>query len=212
MAVIVNKNTTQSAAADSSGVVLTGSTGVQSIRMIPACRVYIKAVDSTTAAPVQTYTVKSNGATPTGWTDLGTMVGPAKVAYSKELTKVKTGIDQITRYTYVSAKTAELEFNLSQFDDLVMAAISGLTASVITSGSIVSFGLGQEDIVEKAILMVAQNKLDGKEHQFYNPSAKIEFEIDEVENGWAMKVMAELIAFTAVGQTKEELIRHTILT
>ena len=37
-----------------------------------------------------------------------------------------------------------------QFDDVALANVTGLTASVITSGSIVSFGVGGETVVQKA--------------------------------------------------------------
>jgi hypothetical protein len=204
MAIITNKNTTQAP------MTAVGQTGAQSVRFIPACRVYIKAADSTSAAPIQTYFTKSNGVTPTGWTDLGTMLGAAKLTYNKDTNKLKTGIDKVTRFEYVTGKEAMLDFNLAQFDDAIMTQISGLTASIITSGSIVSFGIGQEDIVEKALLCVCQNKLDGKEHQFYHPSAKINFELDEVEDGWALKVNADFCVFTALGQTVEEIFRHSI--
>ena len=47
-----------------------GNTGAQSIVHIPATRAFIKAPDSTTAAPVlsySSYSFKTNGAAPTGW-------------------------------------------------------------------------------------------------------------------------------------------------
>jgi hypothetical protein len=58
-----------------------GATGIQSIRFIPACRVFLKTPDSKTAAPVNqmaAYSMKTNGITPTGWTDTGIMDAPGK--------------------------------------------------------------------------------------------------------------------------------------
>lgn len=204
MSVIVNKNTTQTP------MTAVGNTGSQLIRFIPACRVYIKAADSTTAAPVQAYYTKSNGATPTGWTDLGIMDGPGQVTYTKDRKKVQTGIDQVVRAVYIDQKTAELAVTLDQFDDVVLQNISGLTPSVITNGSVVNFQLGQEDIINKALLLVCQNKLDGKEIQFYHPAADLSFVIDYSNDKMSLKLSADLIAFTASGATVDSMISTTV--
>jgi hypothetical protein len=204
MSVIVNKNTTQA------GLTAAGKTGLQSIRFIPAARVYTKAAESMTAAPVQTHYSKSNGSTPSGWTDLGSMVGNAKLVYNKNLNKVKTGIDKVLQAVYVDEKDATLEFNLGQVDDTALEAISGLSASIITSGSVVNYRLGAESIVEAAMLCVYQNKLDGKEIQFYHPAAMFTFQFDEVENYFALKCSAELRLFKVDGQTDDLIVATTI--
>lgn len=189
MAVIVNQNTRQNPMAAA------GQTGVQVVKFIDAPRIYIKATDAN-ATPV---TTKSNGTTPGGWTDLGIVDGKVKVTYTKQSKDVRTGIDQVLRAVYVDKKAIDLEFHLSQFDDVVMTQLTGITASVITSGSIVQFSTGSEDVVQKALLLVFDNKLDGKEWQFYSPNAYITLSFGD--NGDETFVMgkAELPSFAWAG-------------
>lgn len=168
MAVIANLNTRQDPVAS-------GLTGTQVIKFIDAPRVYIKTAD-TVATPI---TVKSNGATPSGYTDLGIVDGKLKITYSVDVKEVRTGIDETLRVTYGGKKTASFEFNLSQFDDVAFSNISGLTASSITSGSVYQFSIGSSDLIQKALLLVSQNKLDGKEWQFYHPNAYLSFAIGD---------------------------------
>jgi hypothetical protein len=184
-AVIVNKNTQQTPLSS-------GKTGTQIIKLIPGPRVYVKAKDSS-AAPV---TTKSAGTTPAGWTDLGIVNGNARLAYDKELFEVRTGIDQVLRQQYVRQRTATAEFALSQVDDVVLEQVTGLTASQIVNASVYQFAIGQEDIVEKALLLVMQNKLDGKEMQFYNPAAQLSFTYEEDGEAMVIRVRANLPAFT----------------
>lgn len=185
MPVITNLNTTQTPI----GV---GLTGAQVIKFIDAPRVYIKTKDST-ATPVL---IKSNGAKPTGWTDLGIVEGKVKIEYTKERKEVRTGIDQVLRASYAGQKGASFEFVLSQFDDVVVKELTGLTASTITAGSIVQFGIGQDDVVERAILLVVQNKLDGKEIQFYNPLSFISMTIEDSGEATVVRGRCDLPAFT----------------
>jgi hypothetical protein len=204
MPILVNKNTTQTP------LTAAGRTGSQVVRLIPAPRIYVKAVDSTTAAPVQTYYTVSNGTTPTGWTDLGIVSGNAKVIYDKKTAMVKTGIDDYMRSAYVQSKEARIEFDLSQFDDSNIELLTGFTGSVITSGSIVNYQVGQEDLVQKAILVIFQNKLDQKEFQFYNPNAYLNFVFAEGNEGMVLRVTGLLPSFTASGQTAESFLSTTI--
>lgn len=185
MAIINNLNTRQTPLA-------TGQTGTQVIKFIAADRVYIKTKDST-ATPI---TVKSNGAAPSGYTDLGIVASKVKVAYDKELKEIRTGIDNVLRASYITQRTASFEFVLSQFDDAMMTAISGITASQITNGSIYQFGIGSEDIVEKALILVSQNKLDGKEWQFYAPAAQLSFTIEDNGEETVVRGKANLPLFT----------------
>lgn len=186
MAVIVNTNTRQNP------MTATGLTGGQVVKFIDAPRVYIKAVDST-PTPVA---VKAAGTTPSGWTDLGIVDGKAKVTYDKSIKQIRTGIDNILRAEYVDKKTMGIEAHLSQFDDVVINAISGVAASVITAGSIVQFPIGTEDVVQKALLLVYDNKLDGKEWQFYNPDAYIKFTYADNGDETYVNLQADLPAFT----------------
>lgn len=202
MPILVNRNTTQP------GMVAAGKTGSQLIRFIPASRVYVRAADSLTAAPVQTYYTVSNGSTPTGWTDLGIVDG-VKLTYDKKVAEVRTGIDQYLRSAYVQMKDARIEFDLSQFDDVNLELLTGFTGSVITSGSVVNYQVGQEDLIQKAILIIHQNKLDQKEFQFYNPNAYLNFVFAESNNGMVLRVTGLLPSFTAVGQTNESFLSVT---
>ncbi len=202
MAVIVNAWTRQNPGP-------AGRTGEQSIKFVPAPRVFIKTAESTTAAPVQAYFTKSNGAVPSGWTDLGIIEGLAQVTYNKELKQVLTGVDQILRIQYVGQKTAEIEANFSQFDDKAFENISGLTASVISNGSIIGYGVGEEDVITKALLLVASNKLDGKEWHIYNPSAYISFGYELNGDFLELKMTAALGAFTPQNGSTECLFYKT---
>lgn len=197
MAITVNKNTT------GAPMSTLGRTGTQLIKMIPAPRVYFKSIDSTTNAPVQDYFVASNGMTPLGWTDLGIVDGMAKITYNKKTKDVKTGIDQYLRASYIESKECTVEFELAQFDDVNLELLSGFTGSVITSGSVVNYQLGMEDLTQFAILVVVQNKLDKKEFQFYNPAAFVNFQFNDGNNGMTLKVTCNLPSFTASGQTQE---------
>jgi len=203
MSIITNKNTTQTPLAS-------GKTGAQVVKFIAGPRVYIKTAESLTAAPVQNYYTKSNGSTPTGWTDLGIVIGNATVTYEKQTTEVRTGIDNVLRQEFVNQKNGTIEFNLGQLDDVALENISGLTASVIVSGSTVAYRVGEEDLTEKALLLVAQNKLDGKEIQFYNPRAMINFAIVENDNALVLRVTGKLPTFTPQGASVESLLHTTI--
>ena len=200
--VIVNKNTGQTP-------ITLGRTVPQSIKFIPASRFYVKAVDSQTAAPVHMYYTKSNGTTPTGWDDLGVMLGAGAITYEKTRRDITTGIDRFLRLSYVESKTAGMEVTLGQFDDFVLERVTGLTPSVIINASILNFQIGQETIVQKAVLLVYQNKLDGKEFQWYNPNAFLDFTFVEAEDGMAVRVNCFLPFFTASGQTIESVLSCT---
>src|SRR5574343_782605 len=185
MAILSNNFTTQVPIA-------TGRTGTQSIKWINAPRVFLKAPD-TTPTPV---TVKANGSTPSGWTDLGIVDGDLSIAYTKELKEIRTGIDNFLRLTYASQRSGSFSVNLSQFDDKVIEEVSGITPSVITSGSIIQFAVGQEDVVKRAVLLVCENKLDGKEFQFYHPNADISFNFTNSGEFTVVELTANLTGFT----------------
>lgn len=186
MAILSNNFTTQVP-------ITSGRTGTQAIKWINAPRVFVKASD-TTPTPV---TVKANGATPSGgWVDLGIVDGDLGIAYTKELKEIRTGIDNFLRLTYASQRNGSFTANLSQFDDKVIEEVSGITPSVITSGSIIQFAVGQEDVVKKAVLLVCENKLDGKEFQFYHPNADISFNITNSGEFTVVELTANLTGFT----------------
>lgn len=192
MAVISNRNTQQTP------MTQVGQTGAQVVKFIDAPRIYVKAIDSTPTPVI----VKSNGSTPSGWTDLGIVDGKMKMTYDKTIKEVRTGIDQIFRSEYVGKKTLGFEFHLSQFDDVVLTQVSGLTASVITSGSIVQFAIGAEDVIQLAMLVVVENKLDGKEWQFYNPDTYIKFVYGDNGDETFVMVNADCPPFVIGGVTQ----------
>jgi len=184
MAVISNLNTQQTP-------ISTGLSGTQIVRLIPGARVYIKTTDAT-AAPV---TAKSNGVKPTGWTDLGIVDGNAKVTYTKETKEVRTGIDNVLRYVYTDKKTGNFQFNLSQVDDVVIQQLTGISPSAL-GGSIQQFTIGGEEVVTAALLLVLQNKLDGKELQFYHPGAFITFSFQDNADQMQVQGQGDLPLFT----------------
>lgn len=202
---IINLNTTQR------GMASQGNSGVQVTKFIPGARVYVKAADSVTAAPVQNYFTKSNGVVPAGWTDLGSVDGDVKVTYTKTIKEVQLGIDKVVRAAYIDERKFDLSFNLAQFDDVVIGQVLGLTPSIITAGSVVNYQLGQEVYGQQALLCVYQNKLDGKEWQLYHPAAYIDGTPDYSSDSLIFKCSAKLIYFTAQGATAETLASTTVL-
>jgi hypothetical protein len=172
-----------------------GATGVQVVKFIDCPRVFIKDPDVT---PTPYATKVADTGTPADWTDLGIVNGKMKITYTKTEKEVRTGLDEVLRAIYVGKKTAGAEFDLSQFDDVVLSNLSGLTASVTGSGSAAKaqFAVGSEDVVQKALLLVLQNKLDGKEIQFYHPNAYLSFEVMDSGEETLYKGKANFIAFT----------------
>lgn len=190
-----------------------GETGVQSIRHIPASRVFFKTPDSTTAAPVNimaAYANKTNGTVPSGWTDGGIMDGVGKVVYTKKIAQIMLGIDKVVAATYVQERSAQITFDLAQLDDQVLQML-GFISSVITPGSSINFQLGQEDVVAKAVLFVYASKLDSKEIQWYHPSGQISADVKNVSDYLVASCTCDLIAFTpAGGYTRQSLVSATI--
>lgn len=187
-----------------------GRTGVQSYKYVPAPRVYVKAADSISASPVQDYFSKSNGVTPTGWTDLGTVQGSAKLTYNAKVKEIQLGVDNRLYGAYLDNVSTQLDFSLVQFDDVTVETISGMTASVISAGSVVNYAWGQTDLNQMAILLVCQNKLNGKEWQFYNPNAFLNFTFEEQGDGLQLKVTSYLPFFVASGQTVSQCLSATV--
>jgi hypothetical protein len=199
-----------------------GRIAQQSIKHIEAPRVYILAnntgvtiAESLTAFPVSMYATKSNGTTPTPgngntWLDLGIIDGQLKITYQKKTKDVRTGIDQVLRAQYVNEKTCVLEGSFTQFSDYVLEKATGLTASVLQSGSIISYGFGQEDLNIVGLLFVTQNKLDGVEWQFINPAAYVNFELEQKSDQINLKLTATCPWFTCSGQSNQEVLRATL--
>jgi hypothetical protein len=185
MAIITNLNSRQTP------MVAAGSTGTQVIKFIDCPRVYIKTAD-VSPTPI---TTKSNGTLPAGYTDLGIVDGKLKIQYDKEQKEVRTGLDEILRAVYVGKKTAGFEFNLTQFDDVAVQQLTGLAPSLINGGSAAQFAVGSEDVVQKALLLVVQNKIDGREWQFYHPAAYMTFSLSDSGDATVMVGKAMCTAF-----------------
>lgn len=178
-----------------------GNTGGPSIVFIPAARLYIKAPpDTVNGAPVQNYYTKYGGTTPAGFTDLG-VIENVKIPYTKNYTDVQLGIDKRLYASYVSESKMEFTADLLQFDDYIVQQVLGLTPSIITPGSMVSFPIGQEAFAPRAMLIVFNNKIDGKECHFYHPAAPLDGAWDDSNDRMILKVTAKLPLFVAAGDT-----------
>lgn len=183
----------------------TGLTGAQVEFFIPASRIYLKAIDVAPAAPV----LKSNGATPASWTDLGAMRNAAAVTYTKNTVKLVAGVDKKLRKVYTDALTGTFNCSLGQFDDVVLQQVTGLTPYTVQAGSIVRFPIGAESVVQSAVLLVDQNKIDGKEMQYYNPAAFLTFALEEVNGATCVKLTVDLPTFIDA-QSNEQLFALTV--
>lgn len=200
MPIVVNKNTTQTP------ISTVGHTGQQSVKFIPAPRVYLQNPNSLFQAPY--FAVASQGNTPYGWTDLGIVDGNAQVNYNHSTAEVATGLEGNLRTVVTTGKSAQITFSLQQFDDVVFEQITGELPNVVNS-SVVSYGLGTQTLKQAALLLVVQNKLDGKEWQFYNPAALLNFNLTTGTDSMELQVVGYLPAFQVVGQTKEQLMSVT---
>ena len=199
MPLTFNRNTTQKPMS------ALGLTGKQLVKFIPASRVYVKPTDSQDAAPVQNYYSISNGVTPTGWIDLGTLTDSGvKVTFDAKVNQVLTGPTKALRAAYLSGQGATASFGLSQFDDVALSTITGITPTILNQGSTVSYTIGSDDMMELAVLLVVQDLLTGKEIQLYNPSAFISFAFGyESDNSLSLTCQAVLPYFTPSGATSE---------
>jgi hypothetical protein len=168
-----------------------------SIRSVIAERCYVAAVNTAYADPG----AKLDGADPAGWTDLG-IVANSKVqmTYNKDIKYIETGIDKVTRGAYTMGKTAEAQFTLEQFDLDTLELITGLTADAV-GGIGGKLHIGQDDIIEKALLFVGTNKVDGKEYHTYCKKASLVYSFQDQDDARVLQVTARLYAFTPSGET-----------
>lgn len=179
-----------------------------SIKTVLAERVYYAAADTVYADP----SAKLIGTAPSGYTDLGIVVD-SKVAlvYTKDIKPVETGIEKVRRGSYSMSKTCTATFSLEQYDIDAISVLSGLG---ITSVGIIGgkLFLGQDDVVEKSLIFCGTNKVDGKEHQAYSKKASLNWSIEENSDmGRQLKVVAEMYAFTPVGETVDAFVTLYVL-
>lgn len=163
-----------------------------STAVVLAERVYIAPMDTAYADPA----ARLDGADPSApWSDLG-IVRDSRVnlTYSKDIRYVETGIEKVRRGAYSLGKTAEVTFTLEQYDIEVLEKLTGLTAAAV--GAIgEKLHLGQEDIVEGALLFVGANKVDGKEHHMSTQKGVITFAIGQEDDRRVLNVTANLYPF-----------------
>lgn len=171
-----------------------------SVKAVMAERVYIAPADTIYTDPV----ARLEGADPgSPWEDLGiVMDSRVNLSYTRDIRYVETGIEKVRRGAYSLGKTAECTFTLEQYDMPAMELVTGLTSVAV--GSIGSkLQMGQDDIVEGALLFVGVNKIDGKEHHIYTKKGVITFNIQQQDDFRVLAVTASLYPFVAVGETIE---------
>jgi hypothetical protein len=163
-------------------------------------RVYFAPADTVYAAPA----ARLDGADPASpWVDLGVVKDSmVQLSYTKEIKYVETGIEKVRRGAYSLGKTAEAKFTLEQYDLDSVAILTGLSITAVGAiGGVLH--LGQEDIVDKALLFVGVNKVDGKEHHIYTSKGTITFDIQQQDDRRLLNVTASLYPFVSSGETEE---------
>lgn len=173
-----------------------------STKLVLAERAYVAPADTDYSDPTSIL----GGSDPSSpWVDLG-VVMDSKVTmnYTKTIKPVETGIEKFRRGSYGQGKTAQATFTLEQVDMDVLELVTGLTKTQIgTTNHGYKIHIGQEDVVEKAILFAGTNMVDNKEHQTYCKKGSVTFAIKENSDSRVIDVTADLYAFVPTGQTLE---------
>jgi hypothetical protein len=171
-------------------------------------RAFLAPADTVYADP----TAKLAGTDPASpWVDLG-IVKDSKIllTYTKDTKPVETGIEKVLRGTYVLGKKASASFTLEQYDIGTFTTVGGLTSTAVGAiGNKVQ--IGQDDIVEGALLFCGTNKVDAKEFQHYTKKASLSWSIGEDGDARVLKVDAMLYSFLAAGETVEGFITMIVL-
>lgn len=179
-----------------------------SIKFVPCERAYMAPANTVYADP----SAKSNGTDPGApWVDLG-IVKDSKVSlvYTKTVKDVSTGIEKVRRGSYTTDKKCTASFTLEQYDLPVIESLSGLSGEAV--GSIgAKIQLGQDDLVERSLLFIGTNKVDGKEVQHYSKKASINWSVAEDSDARALKVDCDFYSFLAAGETVESYVTMFIL-
>ena len=171
-----------------------------STKVVLAERVYIAPADTAYADPG----AKLNGAEPAApWTDLGIVMNSrVNLTYTKDIRYVETGIERVRRGAYSLGKTAETSFTLEQYDIEQLELVTDLTAGAV-GGIGEKLHIGQDDIVDKALLFLGINKVDGKEHHIYCKKGTISFNVAQEDDFRVLQVTASLYPFVPSGETEE---------
>lgn len=185
------------------------------VRAVLAERVYIAPSGTLYADP----TARLNGTDPAApWEDLGILRDSrANLSYQKEIRYIETGIEKVRRGAYSLGKTAEVTFTLEQYDIEQLELVTGVAAQAVNdAGSpVASIGdkiyMGQEDIVEAALLFVGVNKVDGKEYHHYTQRGVLTFNIAQEDDFRVLNVTANLYPFVDTGETEEAYFKLIVL-
>lgn len=172
----------------------------QTVRAVLAERVYIAPADTAYADPA----ARLEGADPSApWVDLG-VVGGSRVnlTYTKDIRYVETGIERVRRGAYSLQKTAECAFMLEQYDLTIVERLTGLSQDVVGANS-GKLHIGQDDIIERALLFVGTNKTDNKEHHIYCKKGTIAYNVGQEDDARVLNVTASLYPFVPSGETEE---------
>lgn len=160
--------------------------------VVIAERVYLAPADTIYATPTSALDGSDPGAP---WVDLGTIDGSkVTLALTKNVQYIETGIEKVKRGSYVNGKDAQISFGMTQYHPDVIASISGVS-SVNPSGGIKKIQLGQEGVVERAVLFVGTNVADGSEFQHYSKKAGLIFTVEENGDQRQMKVTGTCFPF-----------------
>src|ERR1044072_7051114 len=166
---------------------------------VMAERVYIAAADTAYAAPA----ARLDGTDPVGWTDLGVVKDSrVNMSYTKEIRYVETGIERVRRGSYSGSKNAETNFMLEQYDLDTISLLTGLSIDAV-GGIGGGLHIGQDDVVEKALLFIGINKVDGKEHDIYCKKGTLAFQIQQEDDRRIVSATASLYPFVPSGETEE---------
>lgn len=178
-----------------------------STKTVLAERVYFAAADTAYADP----TARLDGGDPAGWSDLGIIADSrVNLTYNKEIKYVETGIEKVARGAYSLSKSVMAEFTLDQYDIDTIADVAGLsiTAVGVIGGKL---QVGTDDVVEKALLFIGVNKVDGKEHHIYSKKASLTWAADQQDDARVIKVTARLYAFIPSGGSVDTLFTLYVL-
>lgn len=172
-----------------------------STKVVLAERVYMAPADTAYADPG----ARLDGLTEPGapWEDMGIVMNSrVNLSYTKDIRYVETGIERVRRGAYSLGKTAECQFTLEQYDIETLELVTGLTADAV--GAIgEKLHIGQDDIVDKALLFIGTNKVDNKEHHIYCKKGTIAFNVEQEDDFRVLRVTASLYPFVPAGETDE---------
>jgi len=144
--------------------------------------------------------VAAAGATPAGWTDLGSILD-SKVTIDKadpEVIEIETGLFQVLR-NEVGKKEglATAKFTMVEYEPAAWAALTG--DAVIGGNSIF---VGGRPISQFAVLLVGQNPATGTEFQHWNPKGDMQFKITDNADFTVIDVTFKFLKFNDIADVQ----------